>query len=395
MPGPATKAAPPAQAKRGTPVARRPFTAGTRAIDRTYYDQSRTFTASSQKYDPWDVTANGFFGGALLLMECVTAGNAAAVAFNANAPWNAIDVIQLNDVQSQPMLGPMTGWDLYIVNKYGGYANQNDPRMWGQYFALTGAGATGGSFTFSLRIPVEIVKRDALGVLPNKNNAASFKVEVTLAPTATVYSVAPTAAGIVRLRFQLYGYDDPSDVDLKGNAVSQNPPAVNTTQYWQKQTYPLNAGAMNLRLQGIDALVRGLIFVLTDSVASRTVGDTDFPDPLTIKYEGKEILNRFKTIWQNQISDQYGYGRAPGGALTAVVAPEGAGARDSGVYPWMFHTDFTPVPGGETRLTYLPVSSATSIELTGTIGGAGAHTLTVLVNKIVPAGGNPMALTGR
>src|SRR4030042_1507851 len=98
--------------------------------------------------------------------------------------------------------------------------------MWGQYSALTGAGATGGSFSFSLRIPVEIVKRDALGTLPNKNNAASFKVEVTLAPTASVYSVAPTAAGAVRLRFQLFGYDDPSDVDLKGNAVSQNPPAV-------------------------------------------------------------------------------------------------------------------------------------------------------------------------
>ncbi|OFV82822.1 MAG: hypothetical protein A2Y78_10120 [Acidobacteria bacterium RBG_13_68_16] len=387
-----TQKAPPA-AKKGTPVARRPFTAGTRAIDRTYYDQSRTFSASSQKYDPWDIGSSGFFSGAYLLMECVTAGNSAAVAFTANGPWSAIDIVQLNDVQSQPMLGPMTGWDLYIVNKYGGYGFQNDPRMWGQYFALTGAGATGGSFSFSLRIPVEIVKRDALGTLPNKNNAASFKVEVTLAPTASVYSVAPTAAGAVRLRFQLFGYDDPSDVDLKGNAVSQNPPAVNTTQYWQKQTYPVNAGSLNLRLQGIDALVRGLVFVLTDGSSSRSVGDTSFPDPFTIKYEGKEILNRFKTIWQQQISEQYGYGRAPGGALTAVVAPEAAGARDLGVYPWMFHTDFTTAPGAETRLTYLPVSSATSIELTGTLGNAG--TLTVLVNKIVPANGNPMALTGR
>ena len=50
--------------------------------------------------------------------------------------------------------------------------------------------------------------------------------------------------------------------------------------------------------------------------------------------------------------------------------------------------------GNETRYGYLPVSSATNLTIRGTIGGSGTNSYTVLVNKVVPAGGNPLVLTG-
>lgn len=389
-------AAKPSATKKGTPVARRPFVAGTREVDRAYYDQTIVLNGGTQQMPVFDVPASGFFAGAYILVQATTAANVAVVAYQANGPFSVIDTIRLNDVQNQPIIGPIDGWDLYVINKYGGYKNRNDAKLLGEYFALTGAGGgVGGSFAFTLRLPIEIARRDAVGSLPNKNNAATFKVELTLAADTTVYSTLPTTDPSVRVRYQMFGYDDPSESDMKGNAVSQNPPGVNTTQYWQKQSYVMNAGAFNLRMQGLDSLIRGMVFTYVDSVGGRATGETVFPDPLTIKYEGKEVLNRLRTIWRNKTDEDYDLGRAHGGVMTAVVATEGAGTRDAGVYPWMFHTDFVPAPGGETRLGYLPVSSATSIELSGTIGGAVAGTLFVLVNKIIPAGGNPMVITGR
>lgn len=394
---PATKK--PATAKNGTPATRRPFIPGTRDVDRAYYDQTVTQTAATQQLPVYDIPASGFFAGTYLLVECTTAGNAAAVAFTENGPWNVLDTIRLNDVNNQPIIGPIDGWDLKTINKYGGYRNRTDPALLGEYFALTGAGGgVGGSFAFTLFLPIRIARRDGLGALPNKNNAATFKVDLTIAALATVYSTSPTAAGSIRVRGQMYGYDDPSATDMKGNPVSQNPPAVNTTQYWVKQNYDLAAGNINFRLQSLDSMLRGLIFTLLDVAAvpgGRATGDTVFPDPLTIKYEGKEILNRLRTVWRQQIAEDYGLGRANAAAATAVVAADLAGARDAGVYPWMFHKDFTNVPGSETRLGYLPCSSATSIELSGTIGGANPTRLYVLVNKVVPANGNPLGLTGR
>jgi hypothetical protein len=249
----------------------------------------------------------------------------------------------------------------------------------------TGAGGTGGSFTFVLHLPIEIVKRDALGSLPNKSATSTYDVNIRLAPSTSVYSTAPTALPSVRVRIQQYGWMDPNAADLRGNAVAQNPPAVQSTQYWSKQTYTLAAGSLNQRLVGIDGLVRTLLYVLRDSTGDRVQGDADFPDPLQFQYETVVPISRLRTIWRHMISLQYGYNNTV----------ETAGGRDYGVYPDTYAQDFAAKPGYETRLGYLPFSSATTGLLSGSIGGSGVHTLTVLVNKVVPAGGDPMALTGR
>lgn len=377
----------PVQQKSGDkkPVIRRPFVAGTRRVDKSTYDQTRTLNASTQDLPTYECDPNGFLGGGYLLVECTTAGNAAAVTFAANGPFNAIDTITFNDTNNKPLIGPMTGWDLYECVKLGGYAFSDDAKLSPVYSATTGAGATGGSFTFVLRLPIELVKRDALGSLPNKSSSATFDVSIRLAANATIYGTPPTAAGNLRVRIQQFGWMDPNDSDMGGNPVAQNPPAVQTTQYWSKQTYALNAGAVNFRLQGIDAMVRNFIFVL-DAAGSRTTGDTNFFDPFTLQYETSLPIQRLKTIWRHMIGEYFGYTGA---------TPDVGGARDYGVYPETYCYDFWPKPGGETRLGYLPASSSTTFNVSGTIGGAGAHTLTVLVNKIVPANGNPLALTGR
>jgi hypothetical protein len=74
------------------------------------------------------------------------------------------------------------------------------------------------------------------------------------------------------------------------------------------------------------------------------------------------------------VAQHYGYGPA---------ANEAAGGRDNGVYPvFEFMQDFERKPGGELTRTYLPMSSASNLEMSGT--WASAVNLDVLANKVVP-----------
>jgi hypothetical protein len=365
-------------------VMRRPFVAGTRTVDKSTYDESKTMTTGTQVLRTYECDPNGFLGGAYVLVECVTAANAATTAFQPNAPFSAIDAITFNDTNNKPIIGPMNGFDLAICMKYGGYAHSDDPKQSPVYSVTTGAGATGGSFTFVLRVPVELVHRDGLGSLPNKSASATFDISITLGPSTAVYSTPPTTLGSVRVRIAQFGWMDPNAADMKGNPVNQNPPGVQTTQYWAKQTYTLNNGFFSVRLGGIDSLLRNLIFVL-DNNGVRSTADADFPDPFTFQYETALPVQRIKNIWRHMIGEDFGY----------VAGVDTAGGRDSGVYPLPFNKDFGLKPGAETRMGYLPVSSATTLNMSGTAGASGSSkTMTVLVNKVVPANGDILTLTG-
>lgn len=366
-------------------IAFRPFTAGTRRVDRATYDQSRVLNASTQDLPAYQVDPNGYLRGLYIVVECATAANAAAVTFSANGPFNVLDSVTFNDTNSKPLVGPFNGYDLYVAIKYGGYSFVDDAKQSGVHSATTGAGATGGSFRFVLNLPIEVSRRDGLGSLTNKSSSATYDLSIRLAAGATVYGVAPTTAGTLRVRVQQYGWMDPNSVDMKGRPVAQNPPANQTTQYWSKQSYPLNSGAFYQALNGLDSMVRNLLFILVDGTGSRSQGDADFPDPWTMQYETSQPVQRLRDVWRHMISEYFGY----------YGTNDAAGGRDSGVYPEVYNYDFASKPGNETRLQYLPVSSATNVALNGTIGGSGAHTLYVLVNKVIPANGDPMLLTGK
>lgn len=364
----------------------RPFVAGTRRIDEPAYDETRSLAASSIDLPQFDVDPNGYLTGLFVIVECTGTNAGAATAFAADGPFNVLDLVNFQDTNSQPVVGPMNGYDLYVLNKYGGYAFVDDAKQSPAYSVTTGAGATGGSFSFILYVPVEIVRRDALGALPNKSSSSTFSLDLRLAPLASVYTVAPNGApaASVRVRIVEVGWQDPNATDIRNNPVAQDPPGVQTTQYWARQTYTLASGSVDQRLQSIDAMVRELIWIARDENNSRQQGDTEFPDPFTFQYETSLIVQRPRTLWRHMLARDFGY----------VATVETAGGRDYGVYPLWFNQDFGLKPGAETRYQYLPVSNPTSLVARGTIGGTGANVYTLLVNKVVPAGGNPLVLTG-
>lgn len=372
--------------QKGAPVQMRPFVAGTRYTDENVYDQTVTIGGSAVDYPALEINPNGFLAGLFMLVECTASSTTASVAATvSDSPWSSLDTVTLNDVNNQPLVGPMGGYDIKTLNKYGGYAFQDDPQQSPIFSAATtGTGATAGSFTYALYVPVEITHRDAVGSLPNKNAASTFRLTARAAATSAIYSTAPDGAITQRLRVTQVGWQDPDQVDLRGNPVAQNPPAVQSTQYWSKQTYVLSGGAINQRLQNIDGLLRNLVFIARDENNNRFNADSEFPDPFTLQYETAIIVNRLRTLWRHYIARDFGYS-------AAVAVTNG---RDYGVYPLPFTKDFGLKPGDESKLGYLPVSAATNLVISGTIGGSGANNYTVLVNRVIPANGDPKLLTG-
>lgn len=365
-------------------VALRPFVAGTRNTDEPIYDETRNLTSSSVDLPSLEIDPNGFLRGMWVLVEATTTGNTATVASAEDGPFSVLDLVNHMDTNSQPLVGPINGYDLYLIQKYGGYHFQDDAKKSSVFSQTTGANTTSGSFTFLLWIPAELVRRDALGSLTNKNAASTFSLSMRLAPLATVFTTPPSSTLSVRVRVQLEGWQDPNISDIRGNPVAQDPPGIQTTQFWHKQIYPIASGAMNQRLLGIDSLVRNLIIIARDETGSRSGADNEFPDPFTLQYETAITRKTLRSVWRHKIASDFGYDAAVGAA----------GGRDNGVYPMPFNLDFFLKPGAETRFSYLPVSSATNIIMSGTVNAGGVSSYTILVNKVVPAGGNPMVLTG-
>jgi hypothetical protein len=244
-----------------------------------------------------------------------------------------------------------------------------------------------------LRVPVELVQRDGLGSLPNKSGTSMFKLRLRVNTTANVYATAPGSSWVTRVRVQQQNWWDPPEVDLKGRPLAQNPPAIQTTQYWSKQSYPVAAGQTRQTLQRVGFLIRNLVFVLRDTSGTRSgSGDSAFPDPFTLQFEAIQLIVRLRALWLKMMAERYGVVRAE--ALAGGTALTDNNIRDSAVYVEPFTMDFGPGPGSETRMGYLPTSSASRLEVQGTLG-TGAGTLTVLTNDVAPANGDDLSIVGR
>lgn len=374
--------APPKKAEQAAPP--RAFRIGAMLHEEINYDVTATLNASTQDLPVLEIPPSGFLRGMYIIVEATSATNVATVAFtNNNAPFSVFDTVVFEDTNSKPIVGPLNGYDLYLINKYGGYFNSSDPKASTIYTAVTGAAGT-ITFSFILRIPVELVARDAVGSLPNKSGTNKFKVRLRLASTATVYSTAPTNSVSVRVRMVQEGWSEPNATDLKGRPVAQNPPAMNTTQYWTRAVTTVGSGDQRIQIQpGLGFLLRNMLVINypSASLTRDATSDAAFPDPYSLQFEANTLFTRPRVLFRDRIAREWGY--------TGTV--ETAGGRDYSVYPLSFMTDFTNVPGSESRRGYLATADASRLEVQGNFGAA--SNFTTLMNYVAPARGDDATIT--
>ncbi|GGZ64894.1 hypothetical protein GCM10010387_67470 [Streptomyces inusitatus] len=355
--------------KQAAPTILVPFTRASHEHLEPMKDVSEPLTATSIALGPYDVPAYGYLRSIVLDVQA-SGGAGTGVTAKEDAPWSVISEIALIDVNGAPVVGPFSGYDLYLINKYGGYSYASDPKQSPMYSPV---GATSGNFRFCLRVPVEFSAREGLGALPNANAASTWKLRITLNPAAEIYGTAPATLPTVRVRMHLDAWSQPAQTDLKGNATAQQPPAIGTTAYWSKTTLPVSAGFNTLRLPRMGSLLRELIFVYRNSSGSRSAGDTAFPDTPSLYWDTRLLKTYQKELWKHELFRKTGFS----------AAAEAANGLDLGVYVEDYAHDFDGKIGGELRDQYLGTTQSTRYELTGTFSSAG--TLTVITNDVAAA----------
>ena len=374
--GAATAQAP---AKGHAPPPSRPFRAGTfRTLVQDGYQQNVTMSSSTQVMPQYSPTPNAYLRGLWIQAVMVTSGNSANVAFQPDAPWIVFSQLVFSDANQKPIVGPISGYQLFIVNKYGGYQFQDDPRASVVYSTTTGTGGTGGSFTFVLYVPLEVVSRDTLGSLQNKSASSAFQLLLTVNTSALTYSTAPTSAGVLTVNILEDGWVQPKGADSTGNPLLQAPPQLGTTQYWTLGTYnALNSSQQVQLVQGLGYPIRNFIAINYDvSANTRATGDTDFPTTTQYIFRGTTFWNVTKTIWQDQMGRLYGFNG---------TSTDAANQRENGVYTLPFDQDFSLGDGAELRTGYLPTQQGDQFQMVATFNGN--SNLQWLANYVAPIAG--------
>lgn len=400
MPAPTVTRTAPAQSA-GNPAARTqsnapavliPFTRAARKKSMnvgTYGPVALNTGVNAQPVIP--VPAAGYLRFLRITVTGTTTGNAAAVAFNADGPFNVLQQIQFNAANGDSIVSPIDGFTLYLLNKYGAFSSGTyDPVADPAYSVTPGTGATGGSFQFVLRLPVEIDSRDGLGALENMAANAAYQFQYSLNSLANLYTVQPTTAPTVTVNVVEEYWNAPAAANLAGAPQAQAPNGNGTVSLIQTQTPTITSGStQTVNLLNVGNTVRWIMFVLRTSAGVRT--EADFPAVSKLIVNNDMWYYRRKEQWRSQLANDY---QLRGG----ISASPAAGQLDAGVFIVSdFMNDGAPgaseVNAASNRNLWLVTNSATSLQFDATTQwGGGANSLQVIQNNIRPS--DPAALYG-
>lgn len=335
------------------------FTAAAHEHVESGFDVSLTPTTTAQNSGPHDVPAFGYMRHVLLYVS-TSGGDATAGALAADAPWNVFSEVVLEDVNGAAIV-QLSGYELFLANLYGGYAFQQDPRL--QPDAVTTGVVT---YTFALRIPVEIHHNNGLGAIANQNTAAAYKVRFTVNTIANIWSTAPTTTPAVRVRGYLEAWTQPTPQDLAGRPQAVMPPRHGTTQYWSRYTRSgMASGEQSVTLTRVGNLLRTLIFVArATGGGARTTAN--FPDPVTINWDARQLIREPRYLRRAYMAERY------------ITSSAG---HPAGVFVYDFDHDVLGHGGDGTPELWIPTVQSTRLELSGTFA---AGDLTVMTNDVAP-----------
>lgn len=348
-----------------------PFTRAARQKTILCDDRSVTLTAGIQPLPPIDVPSAGFARFIDLDITLTTAGNAAAVTFVADAPWSVIDSISLTNAGGDSIIVPISGYQLYLVNKYGGFQVDppySDPRRDPYFSTTTGAGATGGSARFRLRVPLEIDPRDAFCALPNGASNKQYKMNIQLAGSASVYGVAPTNLPTVRINSVLYYWTQPNPQNAVGIAQQTEPLANGSVSLIRYQSITTGAGDKLEKIQSVGNIIRSAILVLRTAAGARSEADLAATNSWVLNNDTMFYLPLAQ--WRRDMAEHYGLSTA-----TAEIA----GGPDNGVLVWShLNAQHGKVRADGPRDQWLPTIDGTLLQLRAQSFGATASRLEVI-----------------
>lgn len=382
----ATAPAPAKSDAKAAPPPLRPFFTGTLDLETHTQTYTNTLSTSAIPLATFYPKTNGFLAD--LWIRLVASGGATAGTLQTvnDGILGYISSITLSDTGGQPILGPMTAHEFAMFVKWGGFSFSDDLRNSKTFTEVS----TVGNGNFTLHIPIQFVRNEPLGPLPNTNSNNAYALDITQAPASAVFSANPGTLPTVTIQIYQDSYRQSAGKDAQGNPTVTTPPGLGAVLYARRGSNTPTAGSQDFQLSQQEGSYRALHFIFKDSTGSRSQGDSDWPSPTQIYFNNDVPYDRNKDYWIRRLERDYNFTKT----LTAAVNP--VGGRDLGVFTLPFITDGgSPQAGYEDRYKYLSVSAADTLGFRGTVGGSGVHTLITLYNFVRPPGGNIRGLTAR
>lgn len=303
----------------------------------------------------------------------ITAGKAASGAEAAeDAPFNIIDAVTLLDTNGAPIFGPLTGFNMFLSNLFGGYVYQQDVRSLPSFKTVNSSGEA----RVQMRIPIEISHHDGTGCIGNQNASAPYRIRFNINSNAAIFkkeAEEPTKQTIT-VEPILEAWSLPNAVDAIGRPQAQLPPNYGTVQYWSERVVSgVPIGNFPVQVLRVGNLLRNLIFVGRETNATGKRLDTVFPSAPIINWDARQLFNESQTYRINRTYEP----------LESIPTL----GRPTGVYGYTFDRTNQDRAGDDKPWMWLPTVEATRLELTGSFEAAGV--VQVLVNDVAPAEVNP------
>ncbi len=359
-----------------------PFVRGSGKGKYKFFSKSGlTLTTATQDLGPIDVKAYDYMRAILVTVASTANGGATGTA-QADAPFNMLTNVAVKQPNGQTMYQVSSGYHAAMIQKYGYYRGNSDPRE-DPNFSVNGSAAT-----FAFRIPFELDLRDALGALPNKDAAAPFSLELTLNTLTNVFGSGQGTSPTFIVEAWLEAYDQPP-TSLNGQPVQTTPPNMNTLQRWTEQNITMSTGQFDARVRKLGNYIRCLLPIMKNSSNARIVTN-GWADPMQIVLDEDVKDNISQADFQRRIWEVWGYGAiqsgtsATGGtASTGAIAIDTPGGADTGVWPIQYFVD-TRSPDENVNF-YLPTIESEDYLLRGSWGSA-VSKLVTLVCEVLPQG---------
>lgn len=356
------------------PVAGIRFTVASRPQRRFSNTQTVSNLAGATSFAPIPLPATGFVRKvALYFAQSMTCASAGAVVAG-DGPWNLISSITVTDATGQPIFQPISGYSLYLVNKYLGSSYESgglrgpwgNPHL-GPEFAFA-ATATTGTATFRLDLDFEQDAASGYGCIPNLDSNASLQLKIDVAAYSVAFSGTTVSAATLQVRVEQH-YWAPVGASTGGVPNRTTPPGYGDFVETRFETQTVSASAENVvPVNNRGGLIKGIIAVSraagvrTAVTAASSVG---------VVYDNNAIDEGITLeSWYDTVRRATGYF---GADLTTSYAPLTAGVMcglDRGVVPFLFASHhagrdswLSTRVGTLLQLKITPGASATTLEL--------------------------------
>lgn len=295
---------------------------------------------NATSFQPIQLPATGFVRKVSMLFTVTGATASAGAVVAGDGPWNLLSGITLTDATGQPIYQPVSGYNLYLINKYlsAGIENNSNvlrayqnPHMGPEYsFSATGTTFTA---TFRLDLDLEQDSRTGYGCVPNLDSNASLQLKIDVAPITAAFSGTGISAANVQVVVDQH-YWAPVGASTGGVPNQTTPRGYGDYVETRYESQTVTAAAENtVNLTNRGGLIKGIIAV------SRAAGArVAFPtgNNVGLVYDNNAIDEGIRvSTHMDQIRRTYGYM----GPDLSTYAPLSAGVLpglDTGVMVWNF-----------------------------------------------------------